>query len=368
MRTYPLYIKALCLLLLAILLTYSLVQAEFILVPLTLGSLFAILLTPAATWFEKIGAHRSLSSLLCIIIMALIISVLIFLLSRQIMSFAANLPEITARFNSRLNDIQSYIERQTKQSPASQISWVKNQVTNSSSFFSGALSATTSTFATIALIPLYTFFMLFYRDRIFVFFEKITPEQQHGTVYQIIHRIRNLVQSYLSGIIIVMFIISVIISAGLKIIGVPYAIFLGVLAGILNVIPYLGIFSSALLSIIISTIMMDNPGAPLFVFILFLGTHLLEANIITPNIIGSKVSINTMASLLALVVGEAVWGVVGMILFIPMLGIIKVVLDNFKELEPYGYLLGMEKTGDHSMTWRGTVRKISSIFKKKRKI
>ena len=366
-KTYPVYIKATFLLLLAILAFHCLVWTEFILVPFTLGSLFSILLTPVATRFEKWGAHRSLSSFLCIIIMALIVTILVFLLTRQIMSFINEVPSLTANINKRLNDIQCYIERQTKLSPTSQISWLKNKLETGGTVFSGTLSATASTFATIALIPLYTFFMLFYRDKIFVFFEKITPKEQHITVYQIIHRIQQLVQSYLSGIIIVVFIVAVIVSTGLKIIGVPYAIFLGVLAGLLNVIPYVGIFSAAALSVIISAFMMDSSTAPIFVFFLFLGTHMLEANIITPNIVGSKVSINTLASLLALIIGEEVWGIVGMILFIPLLGIVKVILDNFPELEPYGFLLGKEHSSEHSVTWKGTIRKVKGMFRGKAK-
>ncbi len=340
----------------------SLVDAEFILVPLVFGSLFAILLTPIGDRIEKWGIHRSLSSFLCIIIMAIIVAGLGFLLARQVVSFINEWPNLADHMNRRLIEIQCYIERQTKLSPTSQISWLKDKLSTSGSLFSGTLSATASTFATIALIPLYTFFMLFYRDRIFVFFEKITPKEQHETVYQIIERIKALVQSYLSGILIVMFIISVIVSTGLKIIGVPYAIFLGVLAGIINVIPYIGILSAASLSILISTVMMDSETAPLFVGLLFLVTHLLEANIITPNIVGSKVSINTLASLLALIVGAEVWGVVGMILFIPMVGIAKVVLDNVDHLAPYGYLLAKMEAGKHSVTWRGTFRRMKGMF------
>ena len=325
------------------------------------------MLIPVAVKFEKWGAHRSLSSFLCLLVMGLIVTILVFLLTRQIISFINEVPNLTATINKRLNDIQSYIERQTNLSPSSQISWVKDKLSTGGAIFSGTMSATESTFATIALIPLYTFFMLFYRDKIFVFFEKITPQERHETVYEIIRRIQQLVQSYLSGIIIVMFIIAIIVSTGLKIIGVPYAIFLGVLAGLLNVIPYLGIFSAAVLSIVISTVMMGSETAPIFVFFLFLGTHMLEANIITPNIVGSKVSINTLASLIALVVGAAVWGIVGMILFIPMLGIIKVILDNFPELEPYGFLLGTEADGKHSMSWGGTFRKAKKMFSRKEK-
>jgi predicted PurR-regulated permease PerM len=366
-KTYPIYIKATFLLLLGFLVFRSLTDAEFILVPLTLGSLFAILLIPIADQLEKRGVHRSISSFLCIVIMALVVTALVFMLSRQIISFMDQLPSLTTHMNRRLNEIQCFIEKQTNLSPASQITWLKSKLTTGSSVFSGALSATTSTFASIALVPLYTFFMLFYRDRIFVFFEKITPKEQHETVYQIIERIKALVQNYLTGILIVMFIISVIVSVGLEVIGVPYAIFLGVLAGLINVIPYLGIASAATLSIIISAIMTDSETAPIFVFFLFLFTHLIEANIITPNIVGSKVSINTLASLLALIVGAEVWGIVGMILFIPMLGIAKVIMDNVDHLEPYGYLLSKMEPGKHSITWRGTFKRVKNSFSKKKK-
>jgi len=365
MKTYPIYVKAVYLLLLAFLFFYGLVYAKFILVPLTLGCLFSILLTPIASRFEKWGLHRTFSSLLCIIIMGLIVAILIFLLSRQIMAFLNNLPELTVQLDTRLNDIQAYIERQTNLTPTHQIDWLKNEISTSGSLFSGALSATTSTFATMALIPLYTFFLLFYRDKIQLFFEKITPEQQHYTVHQIIHRIKEVVQSYLSGVIIVMFIVSAMISTGLAIIGVPYAIFLGVLAGILNVIPYIGILTAASLAILMAAITLGNPSAPLFVLFVFLGTHLLEANIITPNIVGSKVSINPLASILALIIGEEVWGIVGMILFIPLLGIVKVMFDNIKPLEPYAFILGTEGQDEHSISWRGTWRRVKRIFIRK---
>jgi predicted PurR-regulated permease PerM len=361
MKTYPIFVKAVYLLLLAFLLFYGMVYAKFILIPLTLACLFAILLTPLATLFERWGVHKTLASLLCILVMFVIVGILIFLLSRQIMSFITDLPSITGKINSRLTDIQAYIERRTHLSPTRQISWLQQEISDSSSLFTPAISATTSTFATVALVPLYTFFLLFYRLKILVFFEKVTPEQNHFTVHQIIHKIKQLVQSYLSGVIIVIFIIALIVGTGLAIIGVPYAIFLGALAGILNVIPYLGILTAAVMSVVLATMTNDAASVPILVFFLFLGTHMLEANIITPNIVGSKVSINPLASLLALVLGAEVWGIAGMILFIPMLGIVKVVFDNIKELQPYGFLLGMEPN-ENATTWRGTLGKVKRFF------
>jgi predicted PurR-regulated permease PerM len=364
MKAYPFYVKATYLLLLAFLGFYGLVYAKFIMVPLVLGCLFSVLMTPLASRMEKWGLHRTFSSVACILIMGLVLATLVFLLSRQIMAFVNNLPELTQQMDARLNDLYAYVERNTHVSQSKQLSWIKNQIAAGGSVFASTLSATTSTFATIALVPLYTFFLLFYRSKIQLFFEKITPEQEHFTVHQIIHRIKEVVQSYLTGVLIVMGIISVIISVGLGIIGVPYAIFLGVLAGILNVIPYLGIFSAATVSIILATLTKDAHSAPLFVFLLFLGTHLLEANIITPNILGSKVSINPLASLLALIIGEEVWGIVGMILFIPLMGMIKVMFDNIKPLEPYAFLLGTEGHEEYTMSWKGTWRKIKRLFMK----
>ncbi len=352
-------------LLLIFLLFYGLVYAEFVLVPMVLGCMFAILLTPMAQAFERRGIHRTLSSFMCLLFMLFILAFLIFLLSRQIGNFIHDLPMLTEKVNRRLSDIQNYIQSQTNLSPTGQIAWLQKQIDASGPLISTTLSQTTTTFAMSALIPLYTFFLLFYRDKVLLFFEKITPKEGHETVQGIIHRIKELVQSYLNGVIIVVFIISLIISVGLKIIGVPYAIFLGVLAGILNIIPYVGIFTVAALSIILSTLTGDGNNTPLFVFFLFLGTHLLEANIITPNIVGSKVSINTLASLVALVVGEEVWGIVGMILFIPMMGIVKVVFDNIKPLQPYGFIIGTEEN-EHAITWRGTLKKLRHSFRKRR--
>jgi predicted PurR-regulated permease PerM len=318
---------------------------------------------------EKWGAHRTLSSLFCILVMAMIVGFLIFLLSRQIISFMDNLPEITTKINARLSEIQSFIARKTHMSPTGQIQWLQKEISESSSVFTPALSATTETFATVALVPLYTFFLLFYRDKILLFFEKITPEKEHFTVHQIIHRIKELVQSYLSGVIIVIFIVGVIISTGLEIIGVPYALFLGAVAGILNVIPYLGILTAASLSVVMATITTDSASTPVFVFFLFLATHMAEANIITPNIVGSKVSINPLASLISLVIGEMVWGIAGMILFIPLLGIVKVIFDNVPELQAYGFLLGMDTESKTKITWLGTWQKskriVFRIFKRK---
>lgn len=370
MRGYPIYVKATYLLLFFFLFISALSYGKFVLTPIILGGLFAILLTPIGNRLEKWGAHRMFSSFICVLIMVLLVLTVAFFGFRQVASFGSDAPNLINTLNAKLNTAEAFIERKTHLTPDKQIDWVKSKLTESISAggsFLSTLSSTTSTLAIILLIPLYTFFFMFYRNKMQVFFEKITPEDQHYKVHQILHRIQEVVQSYLSGIIIVIVILSFILSTGLLVIGVPYAIFLAVMAAFLNVIPYLGILTSALFAAFIALLTGHSASAPLFVLGLFLATHLLESNILTPNIVGSKVSLNPLTTIIALIIGEEVWGIVGMILFIPLLGVIKVIFDNVEVLQPYGYLLGTEGSEGHSLSWSGILRKVKRLFIRSRK-
>lgn len=371
MRGYPIYVKATYLLLFLFLFVSALYYGKFILIPIILGALFSILLTPIANRMERWGSHRMLSSFLCVFVMVAVVLAIIYFGYRQVAFFGSDVPRLINRLDLKMNHAQAFIERETHLTPEKQIDWLKSKLTESISAggsFLSTLSSTTSTIATILLIPLYTFFFLFYRHKMQVFFEKITPEEQHYKVHQIIHRIQEVVQSYLSGIMIVIIILSVILSTGMLMIGVPYAIFLAVIAAFLNVIPYLGILSSALFAAFLTLLTRDSTTAPLFVLGLFLVTHLVESNLLTPNIVGSKVSLNPLTTIIALIIGEEVWGIMGMILFIPLLGVLKVVFDNVAILHPYGYLLGTEGSEENSLSWRGTWRKLKRIFIRPRHI
>jgi predicted PurR-regulated permease PerM len=276
MRGYPIYVKATYLLLFFFLFISALSYGKFVLTPIILGGLFAILLTPIGNRLEKWGAHRMFSSFICVLIMVLLVLTVAFFGFRQVASFGSDAPNLINTLNAKLNTAEAFIERKTHLTPDKQIDWVKSKLTESISAggsFLSTLSSTTSTLAIILLIPLYTFFFMFYRNKMQVFFEKITPEDQHYKVHQILHRIQEVVQSYLSGIIIVIVILSFILSTGLLVIGVPYAIFLAVMAAFLNVIPYLGILTSALFAAFIALLTGHSASAPLFVLVLSVGAN-----------------------------------------------------------------------------------------------
>jgi predicted PurR-regulated permease PerM len=192
----------------------------------------------------------------------------------------------------------------------------------------------------------------------------ITPSEDHEKVKKITTQISQVTQQYLSGVIIVVMILAVLNSIGLLIIGIKQAIFFGSLAGLLNIIPYIGVLIGSLLPIIVALLTKDSFGPAIAVAAVFAFNQFLENNFLTPNIVGGKVKVNPLATIMALLIGGYLWGVAGMILFIPFLGIAKIIFDNIEGLQPYGYLIGDEDTPDSD---ESMVDKLKKRFRKNAK-
>ena len=173
---------------------------------------------------------------------------------------------------------------------------------------------------------------------------KIVPQESHVKTKAIIEETSQLTQQYISGVSIVILILAVLNSFGLWIFGVPNALFFGCLAALLIIIPYLGTLIGASFPILFSLLTQDASGPVLGALGVFVFTHLLESNFLTPSIVGSKIRINPLATITALVIGSFLWGIAGMILFIPFLGILKIIFDKIELLQPYGYLIGADET------------------------
>ena len=176
----------------------------------------------------------------------------------------------------------------------------------------------------------------------------------------IFSRGENVVRGYIVGLFMVIVIVGALNTIGLAIIGIEYALFFGVLAALLTIIPYLGIFIGSLLPIVYALLTKDSLWYPLGVAAVFWCVQFIEGNFITPNVVGNKVSLNPFAAIIALFVGGAVWGPAGMILFIPYLALLKVVFDVIEPLEPYGFLLGNPESARQSKI----IKRIKSKFKK----
>ena len=347
MKTYPIYIKATAILLLLALIFAFLYFAKDLLIPVSLAALLAILLTPVIGRLQAWGVHKGIAIVIGIILVFIIFGGLIYLISTQVIMFSNDIPALKESVGAKLGNLQSFIEDRTDMSPEKQIVWVKQRLSstleNSGDFIKSTLFATTNAIAVIALLPIYIFFFQFYKNKFKQFLFKVNPDDQHYKIENMVTQIKVVVQSYLSGVLIVILILAVLNSVALTAWGIKYAIFLGVIAAILNIIPYIGILIGNIMAATVAFLTTDSIIYPIGVLATFALIQFIENNFLTPQIVGSKVSINPLATIMALIIGGQLWGVVGMILFIPFLGILKVVFDNVEELQPYGFLLGTQE-------------------------
>lgn len=183
--------------------------------------------------------------------------------------------------------------------------------------------------------------MLYYKEMYQTFFHKMFEKQSSGSrVDNVLDRVQGVTQNYLLGMLTVIGILAVLNTGGLFLIGLEHAVFFGVFASLLAVIPYIGIIIGSLPPLLFALLLGDSLIQPVLVVAVFATVQFLEGNFITPRIIGSKVSINPFVALIALIIGGELWGISGMILFVPLIGILRVIFDQIDELKPYGYLLG----------------------------
>jgi len=189
---------------------------------------------------------------------------------------------------------------------------------------------------------IYTLFFLTYRSLIMHFLVSVFLEKNSLVVHEIIEQVQQILRKYIIGLFIEMCIVSVVVCVTLWALGIKYAILLGLITGLFNIIPYIGIFTATLISVLITFATAAAAGKILVVVITLVVMHLVDSNILLPVIVGSKVKINPLITVLGVVLGEMIWGVSGMFLSIPVIAVLKIIFDRVESLKPWGILLGEE--------------------------
>jgi predicted PurR-regulated permease PerM len=362
----PLLYKATLLFLFAFLLIGGLHFASEFLIPLSFALLLSMLMLPVAKFLERIGCSRGISSFICLLFIIVILSGIIFILSYQIIGFAENFSLMKSTCIKKFDHFQNFIEQKFHYSSEKQIFFFKDRIAkmaeSADGFAKSFVMGTTGTISSLLLVFICIFFFMLYREKFKTFMFKIVPIESHLKTRAIIEETSHLTQQYITGVSIVILILSVLNSIGLMLVGVPNAIFFGCLAAMLIIIPYIGTLIGSSFPILFSLLTQTSSNSAIGAICVFAFTHLLESNFLTPNIVGSKIKINPLATIMALVVGGFLWGIAGMILFIPFLGILKIIFDKIETLQPYGYLIG-----DESKPEPTTLEKIKKRFSSKKK-
>ena len=316
-----------------------------ILVPLVMAFLFAILLRPIVGFLKtKLRFPDVIASMTAVIILVAFFIGLFIFLSYQITDIVSDYDKIEKNITVHISNLQHYIQNNFNVTQREQKQYINQATTDSvekgKEILQSTLMSFTDTLLNLVLIPIYIFLILLYRSHFIVFLAKLFKKDDQKKLLEIITLIKVAVKSYILGLILEMIIVSVLTAIGLSIIGVKYAIFLGILTGLLNLIPYIGILFAGALTILVSLSGSPELSIMFGVIIVNVIVQIIDNNILVPLVVSSKVEINAIASIVGIIIGGALAGISGMFLAIPVLAIFKVIFDRIENLEPWGYLLG----------------------------
>ena len=210
---------------------------------------------------------------------------------------------------------------------------------NSSALIGQTISTIGGVLAMIFLIPVYIFMILFYKSLLLEFISRLFPKDKHATVAEVLMESKALIQNYLIGLLLEMLIVAALNTVGLLLLGIQYALLLGLIGALLNLIPYIGGIVATALPMIMA-ITTKSPEYAAYVFLVYIVVQFIDNNFLVPKIVASKVKINALVSIIVVLTGGALWGIPGMFLSIPLTAIIKVMFDRIEPLKPWGFLMG----------------------------
>lgn len=345
--TLPFYAKLALVLISILCIGYLSIIGKEILSPLIFAFLFAILLFPLASFFQyKLHLPRSMSALLSVIIFTAGILGVIYLIGTQMTTLASDFPLLKKQVIDSLADLRVWLQERFNMNASKQMDYV-HQATEKALSASGAVIGQTvlsvsSMMLFLVFLFIYTFFIIFHRRLLMNFLVSAFSEEHSTTVQEISLHIQYIIKKYIVGLFFQMLIVASLACIVLSILGVKYGILLGIIIGVFNIIPYVGIFSALLLSSLITFATVGASKALIVVICVFV-IHLIDSNYIMPTIVGSKVKINALVTVLGVFLGEMLWGISGMFLSIPVIAIIKIIFDRVETLKPWGMLLGDEE-------------------------
>jgi putative permease len=350
-QTTPFYTRLAMVLVSLIALSYIAVLGKSILAPLVFALLFAVLLLPLANFLEhRLRLPRSLASLFSVIILVLVLAGVLYVVGAQITNLADDWPQFKQQVMASVNDLQSWISKKFHIRIKQQMTYVNNATSKLLESGGSVLGDVFVSFSSFILFQVFimidTFFLLYYRRLIIRFLVSVFKDDNSIVVYDIIAQVQSRIRQYILGLVLEMAIVSTASCLALWILGVNYAILLGLIIGLFNVVPYIGIFTALVLSTLV-TFATAGTAKLLLVIGTILGIHLIDSNILLPVIVGSKVRINALITVLGVIVGESIWGIPGTFLAIPVIAICKIIFDRVDSLKPWGLLLGDERDEKH---------------------
>jgi predicted PurR-regulated permease PerM len=363
-------LKAAAILSIIVLLTVILVFGKPFFVPLAFAGLLSMLLLPIAKWLGSKGIHQAVSILLSILMLVAFLALVIFFVSWQVSNVTEDASKLEQQITQKYQQARQFIAREFGISPDRQQQMFKEQQSASSgkasALITGLLNGLGAFLANLLLVFVYIFLFLYFRGRIKGFIMRLVPVEQRDNALSTIHQAQQVAQKYLSGLSLMIVSLWVMYSIGFSIAGVKNAIFFAILCGLLEIVPFVGNLAGTALTVSMSLIQGGDMNLVIGILVTYALVQFIQSYLLEPLVVGAEVSINPLATIVGLVAGELLWGIPGMILAIPLMGIFKIICDHVPVLKPYAYLIGEDKKKDPG--WKKKIsragQKVKVLFQK----
>lgn len=334
------------------LLAAILILAKSILIPLGFALLISFILYPAVKKLESWGMNGTLAAFLSIFTILLIVSGGLFLFSTELIHLSNEFPHFQNKIILAFTDITLFINKNVSFIPNLDKNglfdgikaWLQD---SAGSLVRQTFSNTATLITSLVAIIIFTFLILIYRKGLVKAFSEFAPADKRERVIRMFKSVQQVGQTYLFGMIILVIVIGLANSIGLLIIGIDNPFLFGFLAAILGIVPYIGTISGAIIPILYALISYNSIGMAIAVAGLFWAVQLVSDNFLSPKIVGGSMNINALTAILSLIVGASVWGIAGMILFLPFAAMFRVVCEEYEELQPIALLIGNQNYQDH---------------------
>lgn len=328
--------------------------ANSIVMPLLMAFFISLMLLPVFRFLRKIKIPEIIAIVLAIATAALIIFGILTFFSLQVASLVKDFPQIEKNLNLHWNTLSSWIYRNLNVSADQQIKVLQEQgsklLNNAGSYLSGAAVSITEMFVFLGLLPIYIFLILFYKNLflqfVFIWFNK----ENHTQVESALRKTEVMIKSYLIGLLIQVSYMTVLLGGLLMIIGIKHAMLIAIIFALLNLIPYVGALVGNIIGVLLTLTSSSELWHVFAVLIVIAVVQFLDNNILMPRIVGSKIKINALMSIVAVIVGGTLAGVSGMFLSLPMVAVLKIIFDHTEDFRHWGILLGDERPTLSPMT------------------
>ena len=342
----PFYEKLALVLVGLVALGYLVILGKDFLDPLVFGFIFAILLLPISNFFEKkLRLPRGAAGASAMVVLIGALYGVMYLIGSQIAKLANDWPMLRKQVGSSILQIQDWIESSFHINMEKQMDYVHDAtnklMSSGGEVVGGTVGALGSLMLFFVFIIIFTLLILLYRRLLFKFLLQVSGDDYQQVVYDIVENVQKILRQYILGLLLEMFIVSCVACSVFLFLDIKYALLLGIIVGMFNIIPYVGIFTALFLSSLV-TFATGNVQQAFFVALTVICIHIVDSNVLLPTVVGSKVRLNALLSFLGIVIGELIWGLSGMFLAIPAMAILKIVFDRIESLKPWGLLLGSD--------------------------